>query len=148
MDNIYRHIVKYYETDQMGVAHHSNYVRWFEDARIDLLRRQGIDCQAMEDMGIIIPVTGYTCKNKSPARFGDELEIETTPKKFNGVRMEFSYTVHISATGEICACGETGHCFVDRSMTPLSLKRSFPDVYERLDKILNGNDKSSGKTAK
>jgi acyl-CoA thioester hydrolase len=133
----YRHVVKYYETDQMGVAHHSNYVRWFEDARIDFLRRYSMDCQALEDMGIIIPVTGYSCKNKKSARFGDELDIEVTPVGFNGVRMNFEYVVRFVKTGDVCATGETGHCFVNRDMVPMNLKKAFPKVYEQLRKYLN-----------
>ena len=138
MDNRhYRHVVKYYETDQMGVAHHSNYVRWFEDARINFMRLCGIDCQALENIGIIIPVTGYICKNKKPARFGNELDIEITPTGFNGVRMAFEYVVRFAGTDEVSATGETGHCFVNRDMMPMNLKKTFPEVYENLSKYLN-----------
>ena len=52
----YRHRVQYYETDQMKVVHHSNYIRWFEEARTDFLEKSGFSYAWMEEQGIIIPV--------------------------------------------------------------------------------------------
>ena len=53
---MYTHRVQYYETDQMGIVHHSNYIRWFEEARIDWMRHCGISYREMEKQGIIVPV--------------------------------------------------------------------------------------------
>ena len=52
----YEHRTQYYETDQMGIIHHSNYIRWFEEARTDLMRQMGIGYDEMEGQGIISPV--------------------------------------------------------------------------------------------
>lgn len=60
----YRHIVQYYETDKMGITHHSNYIRWMEEARIDFLRQIGWDYAKLESIGIISPVTAVNCKYK------------------------------------------------------------------------------------
>ena len=57
---------KYYETDQMGIVHHSNYIRWFEEARIELMNYVGLPYRQMEENGILIPVLGVTCNYKHP----------------------------------------------------------------------------------
>lgn len=56
----YEHRTQYYETDQMGIIHHSNYIRWFEEARTDLMRQMGIGYDEMEGQGIISPVLSVT----------------------------------------------------------------------------------------
>ena len=58
----YEHRTQYYETDQMGIIHHSNYIRWFEEARTDLMRQMGIGYDEMEGQGIISPVLSVTCE--------------------------------------------------------------------------------------
>ena len=62
----YRHKVQYYETDRMGVTHHSNYIRWMEEARVDLLEQIGWGYDRMESLGIQSPVTGVGCVYKAP----------------------------------------------------------------------------------
>ncbi len=69
----------------MQVTHHSNYIRWMEEARIDFLRRIGWDYARLEDEGIISPVVGVTCRYKSPTTFSDEVEISVKVKEFNTV---------------------------------------------------------------
>ena len=64
----YRHIVQYYETDKMGITHHSNYIRWMEEARIDFLRQIGWDYAKLESLGIISPVIAVDCKYKKSTR--------------------------------------------------------------------------------
>ena len=80
----------YYETDQMGVVHHTNYIRWFEEARIDLLRQHGVEYRDMEQRGIIIPVVDMQCSYLLSARFDDVMEIHLAMTKYTGVRMCFS----------------------------------------------------------
>ena len=58
----YRHTVQYYETDKMGITHHSNYIRWMEEARVDFLAQIGWDYAMLEEMGVISPVIGIECK--------------------------------------------------------------------------------------
>ena len=63
----------YYETDQMGIVHHSNYIRWFEEARLEMLRAMGLPYKKMEDNGILIPVLGVSCSYKHPIRLMSRL---------------------------------------------------------------------------
>ena len=61
----YNHTVQYYETDKMGITHHSNYIRWMEEARVDFLKQIGWDYDKLEEIGVISPVTEVSCKYKS-----------------------------------------------------------------------------------
>lgn len=67
--------VRYYETDQMGIVHHSNYVRYFECGRVDLLEKAGLPLSQIEKAGVMLPVISVECRYKYPARFGDRLKI-------------------------------------------------------------------------
>ena len=73
--SLYEHRVSYYETDQMGIVHHSNYIRWFEDARVDFLEKVGFSYAKMEEIGIMIVVLGASCDYKVSARFGDTITV-------------------------------------------------------------------------
>ena len=74
----YEHNVKYYETDQMGIVHHSNYIRWMEEARMDLLEQLGYSFQQLEEAEVISPVVAMECKYTSMVHFHDTVVIETT----------------------------------------------------------------------
>ena len=67
----YRHRVQYYETDQMKVVHHSNYIRWFEEARTDFLEKSGFSYAWMEEQGIIIPVLSVSAEYKAMVHYGE-----------------------------------------------------------------------------
>ena len=77
----YRHVAQYYETDRMGIIHHSNYIRWMEEARIDFLRQQGIRYSDLEASGLISPIYEVRCQYKRPVRFEDVVAIEVGLKK-------------------------------------------------------------------
>ena len=78
----YEHKTQYYETDQMGIIHHSNYIRWFEEARTDLLEQIGMGYDTLEAQGIISPVLSVHCEYKSMTHYGDAVVILP-----NGVKM-------------------------------------------------------------
>ena len=126
----------YYETDQMGVVHHTNYIRWFEEARIDLLRQYGIDYRDMEQRGIIIPVVDMQCKYLRSARFDDVMEIHLSMNKYTGVRMFFYYEVRFQKNGQLAATGQSTHCFVDKNGQPVALKRINPDLHQTFVSIV------------
>lgn len=83
----YNRKANYYETDMMGVVHHSNYIRWFEEARIDLMEQAGFPYQAMEDIGVIIPVISVECQYKHFVTFDEEVTIIAKIAAFNGIRI-------------------------------------------------------------
>lgn len=126
--------VKYYETDKMGVVHHSNYIRWFEEARVEFMRNNGISYRVMEDEGVMIPVVSVSCKYRSPAKFDDVVVVQTWIKKFNGIIAEIAYKVLDKETGDVRVTGESTHCFVDAdNFKPMNLKSQRPDLYDGFD---------------
>lgn len=127
---LYEHRVSYYETDQMGIVHHSNYIRWFEDARVDFLEQVGFSYKKMEDMGVMIVVLGAACEYKISARFGDRVIVIPKISEFNGFKMTVLYRVVNKADGSLLAVGETRHCFTDLNLKPVRTKRDYPDIYK------------------
>ena len=107
--------VHYYETDQMAIVHHSNYIRWFEEARLDFLNQIGLNYRAMEEQGVIIPVTEVSCKYLISARYDDLLEITPILTQYTGVRMGFRYEVRLHGSGELAATG------FDATQIPINL---------------------------
>ena len=122
----YEYQAQYYETDQMGIIHHSNYIRWFESARIWYMNQIGVDYRNMEKMGIVSPVLEVHCDYKSMVHFGDVVEILPKVEKYNGIKLELSYIIRDKETQEIRTCGSSLHCFLDREGRPLSLKKASP----------------------
>lgn len=127
----HRHLVQYYETDQMGVVHHSNYIRWFEEARIYFMGQAGLGYREMESQGILSPVLSVECEYKSMVHFGDDVVIRLQLEEYSGVRMTVAYQVEDAKSGELRCQGKTRHCFLDREGRPVSLKRSAP-AFDRL----------------
>lgn len=132
----YERGVHYYETDQMQVVHHSNYIRWFEEARIDYMGQIGLAYDEMERNGIIIPVLGVACEYKQAIKYGDKVDIFCKLESLTAVKFSVSYEVRNKVDGRIHATGTSKHCFVDKNLKPLSLKRSFPEWYHVLEKGL------------
>ena len=127
-----KRLVKYYETDKMGVVHNSNYIRWFEEARVEFMRGIGISYKVMEDEGIQVPVVSVSCKYRSPATFDDVVIVKVFVKKFNGIVIELAYEVIDEETGIVRVTGESSHCFVDAStFKPINLRRERTDLYEK-----------------
>lgn len=67
--------VRYYETDQMGIVHHSNYIRYFECGRTAMLKQLGFPIEKIEETGVMLPVVSVECRYKMPAKLGDTLRI-------------------------------------------------------------------------
>lgn len=128
--NLYHHKVQYYETDKMGITHHSNYVRWMEEARIDFLGQIGWPYDKLEEMGVISPVTGIDCKYKVSTTFADLITIEVKVESFNGVRLKLNYEMKKEDT-VVCECSSE-HCFLNKEGNIIKLKKEFPDLYEAL----------------
>lgn len=127
----YIHRVQYYETDRMGVTHHSNYIRWMEEARIDYLDRIGCNYAKMEEMGIISPVTSVECKYKHSTTFSDDVYISVGIEEFNGVRMRLKYIME-NSEGNIIAEAYSEHCFIKKNGQFIKMNKDFPELYNIL----------------
>lgn len=132
----YEHKVQYYETDQMQVVHHSNYIRWFEEARTDFMERVGFGYDEMERMGICCPVIEAGAKYLRMTRFAQVVQIKVTVKSYNGIKMIVAYDVIHKDTGMINCIGETKHCFLNEKGQPISLKKGCPSFHELILKYM------------
>lgn len=129
--DLYKHQVQYYETDKMGITHHSNYIRWMEEARIDFLLQIGLPYDKLEEMGIASPVIGIECKYKTPTTFADTVSVAVQIAEFNGVRLKIQYQMTKDENTVVCE-GFSEHCFLNKDGRAIILKREFPDVYKCL----------------
>ncbi len=118
--------VRYAETDQMGVVYHANYLVWFEVGRVELMRQRGLDYKRMEiDEGCGIAVVEATVRYKAPARYDDELAVETRVIGVRGPVVRFGYRILRVADGLLLCEGETVHVVVGRDMK----RRAMPKRY-------------------
>lgn len=130
---VYNRKINYYETDKMAIVHHSNYIRFFEEARLDMMDKFDLNYRKMEDMGIIIPVMSVDCKYIVPLCFDDDVKIHTKIIKFDGIKMEIAYEIYRDDV--LCTTGHSGHCFLDKDMKPFRMKRLYPDLYNKLKSL-------------
>lgn len=107
--------VRFYETDAMEVAHHANYLRWFETGRVEFLRQAGITLGELIADGIVFPIREVRCKYRQSARFDDVVIIETEPTALTQVKMAFCYRVLRESDGALLAQGDTENVFTDRA---------------------------------
>jgi acyl-CoA thioester hydrolase len=122
--------INYYETDQMAVVHHSNYIRYFEESRISFMEQIGCPYDVLEREEIISPVLEVSCRYIRPVRFGETIRIAVRLVKMSKVKCSFSYEVTDKETGELRASGRSEHGFVDRNGRPVIMPKSKPDYYE------------------
>ena len=133
----YKHKVQYYETDKMGITHHSNYIRWMEEARVDYLDQIGLGYKKMEEDGIISPVIGVECDYKVSTTFDDRVEIDVKVEEFKGVKLIIGYVMTNIDTNEVVLVGRTKHCFLDKDSKPIILKKSFPEIDKKLRELVS-----------
>lgn len=134
--NAYKHVVQYYETDKMGITHHSNYIRWMEEARIDFLRQIGWDYARLESDGIISPVVEASCRYKKSTTFEDEIFITVAVKEYKGLKLVLAYEMK-DAEGKTVATAESEHCFVDKGGKLIRLSKEFPEFDKALGDLIS-----------
>ena len=127
----YKHTVQYYETDKMGMTHHSNYICWMEEARVDFMTRVGWDYARMESEGVVSPVLGVSCDFKSHTTFADEVYITVSVLECGPVRMKIGYDMKNSEGKTVCE-GYSKHCFLDERGRPVRLDKRLPGFYETM----------------
>lgn len=128
---IFERKINYYETDRMRVVHHSNYIRFLEEGRCEWMESLGIPFNVLEENGITIPVLGVNLEYKYHVTFNDIIEVHIFMKEYNGVRMTIGYKVLNKENGNIVLIGETKHCFTNKDLRPINLKKVNPEFYEK-----------------
>lgn len=126
----YERKVYYYETDKMGIMHHSNYIRIFEETRVSFLNQAGMPFENIEAAGILMPVLSVECRYKRPLRFDEPFAVYPKITKFNGTTLFLSYRIVSRLTGDLCAEGSSSHCFTDTELKPVRTKLKFPEIYK------------------
>lgn len=127
-------IVRYAETDKMGIVHHSVYPIWYELARTDFIKLAGLTYSQMEASGVKTPLVELNCKYIKPADYEDELTIRVTIGKLTPARVQFNYEVYKQDI--LINTGYTVHAWVGEDLKPLNMKKHKPEIYEKIQKVL------------
>lgn len=129
--------VRYVETDAMGFAHHSNYLAWFELARIEMLKTIDLSYKELEREGHFLPVLEASIKYKKPARFEDELTIVCHVREVPKLRIHIAYEVF--RDGTLLSTGSTDHAFINKSGLPTRPPQHFVERFKNAFKTRSGN---------
>jgi acyl-CoA thioester hydrolase len=121
--------VRYAETDQMGVVYHSNYLIWFEVGRVEFIRQMGLDYKRMEEEGCNIAVVDVHARYRTPARYDDELLIETRLLAARGAVVKFGYRILRVGDGVLLCEGETMHVCVGKDMKKMDLPPKYAERF-------------------
>lgn len=132
----YEHKAQYYETDQMGIIHHSNYIRWMEEARMNYLSEIGFPMEKIEAGGIVSPVVDVSCQYKKSCRLNEVIGVHITVKEYNSIKLVLKYEMYEKESKELRAVGVSTHCFTDKEGHIVSLKKRYLELdnalYENL----------------
>ena len=129
-------IVRYAETDQMGIVHHSVYPIWFEAGRTDYMVKEGYPYAKMEQDGLMLPLSKMDCKFFEGAKYGDTVIVESQIDKISPFRLEFVYKVFRKKDGTLLAEGKTVHAWTDSSLKIVNLKTSHPELFNLLQSLI------------
>ncbi|MGN0327301.1 MAG: acyl-CoA thioesterase [Lachnospiraceae bacterium] len=125
----YIHKVQYYETDRMGITHHSNYIRWMEEARTAFLEEIGWPYDKTEEEGLLSPVLAVNCQYRMPTTFGDQVAITVKILKISPVKFTVGYEMHNVATGSLVVNGTTEHCMLNKDRKLVRFNLVQPELY-------------------
>lgn len=122
--------INYHETDKMGVVHHSNFVKFMEEARVDYLSQIGLEYTKFEEDGLVSPVVKIELEYKTPAYFGDTLTLVLVVENYTGTRVTFNYEIQ-NQKGQLVCRAHSQHCFIYENRI-CSLQKSFVCYHEML----------------
>lgn len=118
--------VRYAETDQMGVVYHANYFVWMEIGRVELVRSFGINYKDLEENdGLCLAVIEADCRYLYPARYDQEILIETEVASWNTRGIDFEYRIRSADTNQLLAEGSTRHMWLNRQFRPARLPERY-----------------------
>lgn len=144
MSFTYKRIINYYETDRMGVVHHSNYIRFLEEARCRWMESVNLPMEAVEEAGYTIPTLELNIKYKYHVTSGDVISITPKITDFNGVRMTVGYDVIDEKSKNVVIEAWTKHCFTDNSLRPVNIKKKDEHIYNVFNNLFEEYKKEKG----
>lgn len=127
-------VVRYAETDQMGIVHHSNYPVWYEAGRTDYIKKMGLPYSKIEEKGLLLPLIELKCCYKGYARYEDEILVKTRVNDMTYTRIVFGYEIYRNKGEKPINIGETIHAWTTRELKPVNIRKYMPDVYELMSK--------------
>ncbi|SEP68154.1 acyl-CoA thioester hydrolase [Treponema bryantii] len=136
----YKHKINYYETDKMGITHHSNYIRFMEEARVDFLDQLGWSFIKLEEEGMASPVMSVEGVFKKSTTFPQTIEVEVGIEKLSAAKLTFSY--EFTCEGEVVFLGKSTHCFLDTRGVPVLIEKRYPEFYADLKRIYLAGQKA------
>ncbi len=128
-------VVRYAETDQMGIVHHSNYPIWYEVARTDFIKGIGMSYSDIEKKGCMLPLLELRSCYKGSAKYEDELLVTTKIKQISFTRITFYYEIFKKNENVLINYGETMHVWTDKTLKPLNMKKCAPDIYNLMLRV-------------
>ena len=130
---------RYQETDQMGVIYHGNYPTWFEVARTDYIAKLGFSYKAMEDSGVISPVTELNVKYIKSITYPEKVTVKTWVERYSRLRSLYCYEIYNEA-GELATTGSTTlTCIRKTDGKPIRLDRTFPEWHAMYKEVAERN---------
>lgn len=124
----YEHRVRYYETDRSGSVSQTNYARWLENARMELLDQVGFGCEQQEELQVICPLLSESIEYISPFHYQDTVVVAARIVSYDGRKMALEYRLYEKKTKELKATAKSVHCFVNWSGNRISLKNVYPEL--------------------
>jgi acyl-CoA thioester hydrolase len=113
----------------MGITHHSNYVRFMEEARIDWMDQLGYGFERMEAEGVVLPVMAVALQYKNTTTFKDAIDITLKVEEMSALKISFAYTMKV---GDKVVCTATStHCFIENNR-PVAIEKRFPELYKKI----------------
>lgn len=129
--NRYNFRVRYPETDKMGIVYHGNYIIWFDMGRTEFLRSLGYTYRDLEEEGVWLPIIDVGCSYKLPAKYDDEVTVETFIKELTRVKIKFGYRVMRGE--ELLVEGFSVQAFTTDKLKPIGLQKYKPELYKKLE---------------
>ncbi len=112
----------------MGITHHSNYIRFMEEARVDWMDQLSYGFDRMEAEGVVSPVVAVECRYRHPSTFKDVIDIEVKVTETTPLKIVFNYTMKVA--GKLVCTATSTHCFLENGR-PVSLETRFPELYAK-----------------
>lgn len=129
--------VRYAETDQMGIVHHSVYPIWFECGRTDFIKFFGISYDELERKGLMLPLIRLSCEYKIPLKYGETVLVKTRLLKATRVRLIIGYEIYSEEQNVQCAIGTTEHAWTGTDLKPVNIAKYNPEIYKKLLPMYN-----------
>lgn len=122
--------VRYYETDQMGIVHHSNYIRYFECGRMAMLEEVGLPMHKIEEAGVMMPITEVECRYRVPAKLGDKLRVVTMINEMPRARLTVHTEIY-NQNDQLLSTGSVTMGFIDAvTRRPIRCPQMLVDIFK------------------